>query len=60
MRSNDKGTLRTFPVWTRVILTPLAMPRFWAGTELIMELELGDVNNALPKPKSIRLTSTEP
>jgi len=48
--SKENGTLRTFPVAVRVILIPLATPRFSAGTEPIIELELGETNSAIPKP----------
>ncbi len=55
MRSRDNGILRTFPVWLRVILIPLATPRLSAGTEPITELEFGEANSALPKPNKTRL-----
>ena len=58
MSSRDNGTLRTLPVILRVILTPLATPRFSAGTELITELVLGEANSDLPKPNNIRLINT--
>ena len=40
------------------MLIPFAMPRFSAGTEPIMELVMGETNNAIPKPKSSRLINT--
>jgi hypothetical protein len=58
--SKEKGTLRTFPVWSRVILIPFATPRFSAGTEPMIELVLGGINKALPAPNSSRLINTAP
>ena len=60
MSSKENGTLRTLPVWLRVILIPLATPRFSAGTEPITELVLGEANSALPKPNNSRLINTAP
>ena len=37
---------------------PFATPRFSTGTEPIIELVLGEINSALPKPKSTRLINT--
>ena len=56
--SKEKGTLSTPPVILSVILMPLATPRFSAGTEPIIELVLGDMNSARPKPNKIRLNNT--
>src|SRR5271157_5293260 len=60
MSSKENGTLRTPPVWLRVILIPFATPRFSAGTEPITELMLGEANKAIPQPNSKRLTNIAP
>jgi hypothetical protein len=56
--NKENGTLSTPPVEFRVILIPLATPRFSAGTEPITELTLGEENSAIPRPNSSRLTNT--
>jgi len=56
--NKEKGTLSTPPVIFNVILMPLATPRLSAGTDPMIELVFGGINNALPKPNSIRLINT--
>lgn len=56
--NKENGTLITPPVITRVILIPLATPRFSDGTEPIIELMLGGPNSAAPKPNKTRLIKT--
>ena len=58
--NKENGTLRTPAVWLMVILIPFAIPRFSAGTEPIIELTLGEANNAIPKPNNSRLINTAP
>ena len=58
--SKENGTLRTPPVVLKVILMPLATPRFSDGTDPITEVILGGPNNELPNPNNTRLIKTAP
>ena len=60
INNKENGTLITPAVWLMVILIPLAIPRFSAGTEPITELMLGEANSAIPQPNSSRLINTAP
>ena len=58
INSKENGTLKTLAVELRVILIPLAIPRFSAGTEPITELVLGEAKSATPTPSRSRLINT--
>ena len=58
INNKENGTLITPAVWLMVILIPLAIPRFSAGTEPMIELMLGEANSAIPQPNSSRLINT--